>query len=99
MITPSAGLSGARGNPITVRALNEGQVLIDGQFVRTPVRLDGNNWFLIEGINARNSSGNVLLSIPLTTTSFGAQSSGMPQYIQRLTQLFWMIAATTSSRT
>jgi hypothetical protein len=60
MITPSAGLSGARGNPITVRALNEGQVLIDGQFVRTPVRLDGNNWFLIEGINARNSSGNVL---------------------------------------
>jgi hypothetical protein len=63
MIAPStqgaAGLSGARGNPIRIRALNDGQVLIDGQFVRRPVWLEGNSWFVIEGINAKNF-GNVL---------------------------------------
>ena len=64
MIAPStqgapAGLSGsATGadikngicpNCITIRALNDGAVLIDGQFVRIPVRLASNSWFVVEG--------------------------------------------------
>ena len=63
MIAPGAdarGLSGTRDNPITVRALNDGAVTIDGQFARTPVRLTGNSWWVIEGINARNSISSVL---------------------------------------
>jgi hypothetical protein len=56
MISPPAGLSGARGNPITVRALNDGHVLLDGQFMRTPVFLKSNSWWILEGFNARNGA-------------------------------------------
>jgi hypothetical protein len=63
MVAPGAdvpGLSGTRDNPIIVRALNDGAVTIDGQFARIPVRLKGNSWWVIEGINAKNSNGPVL---------------------------------------
>ncbi len=60
MIAPSlqaaAGLSGTSSAPITIRALNDGGALIDGQFARGPVSLSGNNWFVLEGFNAKNSS-------------------------------------------
>lgn len=75
MIDPPDGLSGTGGvtnwpppdkgivsgsRPITVRALNDGKVLIDGQFQRTPVSLNGNSWFVLEGFNAKSSSGSVI---------------------------------------
>jgi hypothetical protein len=61
MITPPRGLSGTSTNPITVRALRDGDVLIDGQFARVPVSFQyGTNWWVVEGINARNSIGSVL---------------------------------------
>jgi hypothetical protein len=61
VITPPSGLSGTDGHPITVRALNEGKVLIDGQFARYPVLLSAdNNWWVLEGFNARNSSCDVV---------------------------------------
>jgi hypothetical protein len=61
VITPPRGLSGTDGHPITVRALNEGKVLIDGQFARYPVHLrSNNNWWILEGFNARNSSCDVV---------------------------------------
>ena len=60
MIAPPGGLSGTAGNPITIRCLNEGQCLIDGQFARSPVSLGGNDWLVLEGFNAKNSSGSVV---------------------------------------
>ncbi len=54
-------VSGASGNPITVRALNDGKVWIDGQFARRPVYLKNNNWFVLEGFNAYNGSDKVIV--------------------------------------
>jgi hypothetical protein len=57
-------ISGTASAPITVRALNDGQAIIDGEFKRTPVEFghsrpgQGHN-FVIEGIVARNSDGDV----------------------------------------
>jgi hypothetical protein len=59
MIAPgfeARGLSGMNGHPITIRALNDGAVTIDGQFLRRPVHLNGNSWLVLEGFNAH--SGN-----------------------------------------
>ncbi|WP_447979331.1 LEPR-XLL domain-containing protein [Candidatus Nitrospira bockiana] len=55
MIDPPDGLSGAAGKPITVKALNDGKVTIDGQDVRQPVRLYNNDYFILEGFNAHSS--------------------------------------------
>ena len=56
--------NGEPGKPITIRALNDGAVTIDGQGVRIPVRLGENygnngpigNWYVVEGIVARNGT-------------------------------------------
>jgi hypothetical protein len=53
-------LSGVNGRPITVKALNDGAVLIDGEGVRSPVRLRQNNWMVFEGFNAANSISGVI---------------------------------------
>ena len=53
---------GTSGNPITIKAKNDGKAIIDGQGVRTPVSLDhwaANDYFIFEGIVAKNSSQNV----------------------------------------
>lgn len=60
MIDPPDNLSGTSGNPITVRAMNDGAVRIDGQGARQPINLSYNNWFVLEGMNANNSSGSVV---------------------------------------
>jgi len=69
MIDPPLGLNGSTAgadikngicpNCITVRALNDGQVLIDGQFVRNPVALQDRTGWIVEGINAKNAAMNV----------------------------------------
>jgi parallel beta-helix repeat protein len=57
MITPGTrGGSGSSGKPITIKALNDGQVLFDGQFARVPVELSSNDWWVLEGFNAKNGS-------------------------------------------
>jgi hypothetical protein len=51
--------NGEPGKPITVRADNDGQAIIDGEFVRTPVALRRylpSDYYVIEGIVARNGS-------------------------------------------
>jgi hypothetical protein len=48
----SGNPSGQPGNPITIRALNDGKVLLDGQYARRPIWLRGNDHVVIEGINA-----------------------------------------------
>jgi hypothetical protein len=61
MITPPSGRNGAAGKPITVRALNDGKVLIDGEGVRGPVVLNDNDYWVLEGFNAARSIGTVIL--------------------------------------
>jgi hypothetical protein len=60
MIVPPQGLNGASGIPITIRAFNDGKVLINGQGSQQPVVLSNNDWFDIEGINACCSSNSVV---------------------------------------
>jgi hypothetical protein len=60
MINPPEGLNGTASNKITIRALNDGKVLIDGQRIRIPVRLRNNDHFILEGFNAANSSETVI---------------------------------------
>jgi len=49
MINPAAGKNG-----ITISAIVDGEVLIDGGFTLTPVKLSSSSNWTIEGINARN---------------------------------------------
>ncbi len=58
MIVPT--VSGTAGNPITIRALNDGAVLIDGQGARIPMDIDTRNYLTVEGINLRNSNTDVV---------------------------------------
>ncbi|MGH7797805.1 MAG: hypothetical protein ACREQ2_23330 [Candidatus Binatia bacterium] len=60
MINPPDNLSGTSSARITVRALNDGKVRINGQGRDYPVQLRFNNYFVIEGINASNSAGTVV---------------------------------------
>lgn len=59
MVVPPQTLKGAEGNPITIRADQDGTVLIDAQNGGFAVWLSGtsggaNHWFVVEGINATN---------------------------------------------
>lgn len=57
--------NGQPGAPITVKALNDGQAMIDGEGIRETVTLGGGDnptvghYFIVEGIVAANSSKNV----------------------------------------
>jgi hypothetical protein len=55
MIIPPNTLDGSSGNPITVKATNHGEVFINGQDTNIPIHLSA-DWFIVEGINAYNSS-------------------------------------------
>lgn len=58
--------NGQAGLPITVRALNDGKAIIDGQGQRLPLQLGEmwpgpiGNYFVIEGVVLRNSNGHVV---------------------------------------
>jgi hypothetical protein len=61
MIQPPANLGGTSSAPITVQAVNDGQVTIDGQFANYPVHLsNNNNWWVLQGFNAKNGAGAVV---------------------------------------
>ena len=60
MINPPKNLAGTASAKITVRALNDGKVRINGQGSSYPVQLSYNNYFVIEGINASNSAASVV---------------------------------------
>ena len=60
MINPPDNLSGTSSARITVRALNDGKVWINGQGKYYPVQLYYNNYFTIEGVNASNSAATVI---------------------------------------
>ncbi|HUT94106.1 MAG TPA: chondroitinase-B domain-containing protein [Thermoguttaceae bacterium] len=60
MIDPPRGLRGTSAAPITIRAANDGQVTLDGQGRANPVMLRGNDWFVVEGINAHHAKATVV---------------------------------------
>ena len=55
MIVPPSGLSGTASSPITIKAVNDGRVTINGQGTEWPVYLGGVNYFVLEGFNAHSS--------------------------------------------
>jgi hypothetical protein len=59
MIDPPDYLSGTAGSPITIRALNDGRVTIDGQGTLQPVLLRYNDYFVLEGFNVHSSRDDV----------------------------------------
>jgi hypothetical protein len=61
MIDPPDNLKGTPSSPITIRALNDGKVFINGQYKFVPVMLYLNDWFVVEGINACCSLNTVVL--------------------------------------
>lgn len=68
---PADGQNAIGSNPITVQAINDGGVLIDGEFARLALFLPGNDWWVFKGINFRNGSGNVAqLGVYLVSGSF-----------------------------
>ena len=60
MIAPPRGLSGRSDRPITVRALSDGKVFVDGEGKNSPIRLVYSDWFVIEGVDACCSAGTVV---------------------------------------
>lgn len=55
LIAPPQPLSGTQTAPITIKAANDGKVLLDAQHSTSAVSLmPGNNWWVIEGLNATN---------------------------------------------
>jgi hypothetical protein len=60
MINPPKNLAGTSSAKITIRAVNDGKVRINGQGSYYPVQLSYNNYFVIEGINASNSAASVV---------------------------------------
>jgi hypothetical protein len=60
MIKPPQNLNGTSTQKITIKALNDGQVTINGGGVREPVVLQNNDHFILEGFNAHNSSDFVI---------------------------------------
>jgi hypothetical protein len=60
MIDPPRGLRGEPGRPITVKALNDGKVQIDGEGKHIPAQLYFNDHFVLEGFNAHYGSPQVV---------------------------------------
>ena len=60
MIQPPEGLSGTASAYITIKALNDGQVFINGQGAREPVVLNNNRYVILEGFTAHDSNGDVI---------------------------------------
>lgn len=56
----SVTTSGEQGNPITIRAENDGGALVDGEYQRTPLRIRDRHDIEVEGISFRNSDDYVI---------------------------------------
>ena len=59
-IAPPATLSGTASAPITVQAMHEGEVLLDGQYTYLPIDIDG-SFYHIRGLNACRSRRSVYM--------------------------------------
>ena len=88
MILPPKDLSGTGKAAITIRALHDGKVTIDGEGKRRPVSLsDGNSWFVLEGFNAHVRQTRRWSSVAVRVTAlFAGSASGTPT---TRTRRFW----------
>src|SRR5689334_10577475 len=68
MIQPPS-VSGTAAAPITIQAVNDGGVLIDGQFTNRPVWLVGSSYLILQGFNAANSSFDVIATSNTTPSN------------------------------
>jgi hypothetical protein len=109
MINPPQNRRGMSGSPITIRALNDGKVLISGQTSGVPIALYYNDWFVIEGVNAccssasvvslSNSSNNIVRRVAAwdaldgNTSVFGVHSGGTRNLLEDVAG--WGIARKT----
>jgi hypothetical protein len=59
MIVPTK--SGTAGNPITIKAENDGKAIIDGQATRIPCDINGKSYIDLEDLKFTNSSGSVVV--------------------------------------
>lgn len=55
-----SGIAGSSGSHITLRAINDGQVLIDGQNARAPFQFTNCDYWDVSGMNVGNSDGVVI---------------------------------------
>lgn len=58
MINPK--VNGTASSPITIKALNDGLAILDGEFRRRPVLIE-KNYIVLEGFRAQNSSHSVVI--------------------------------------
>jgi hypothetical protein len=75
-------LKGQSGSPITIRALNDGGALFDGQFVNDPVSFIENSWFVLEGFNAK--SGNQAVIALASRIYFDASTGSHNNILRRI---------------
>ena len=59
MIVPPIGSSGSSSAQISIRAVNDGGVIIDGQFSNNTFNLNGNSWWVFQGFDVGNSVATV----------------------------------------
>src|SRR5262245_28173334 len=69
MINPPPGLNGNNSAPITIQALNDGGVFIDGQLTRVPMHLNNNSFWSFEGFDVGNADANVGNVVTLLNSS------------------------------
>jgi hypothetical protein len=48
------------GNAFTIKAVNEGFAIVDGDYSRTPFEIDNKNYIIVEGIHFKESDSNVI---------------------------------------
>jgi hypothetical protein len=76
--TVAPGKSGTESQRITVKARNDGKVVIDGQWLRTPLRMESNSYWVFEGFDAKRGvtfqAGNLTIDAPSGATLYIRQS-------------------------
>jgi hypothetical protein len=56
----TVGVSGSIGNPVTIKAVNDGGAIVDGQGSRVPLDIAGRSYVDVEGIIFKNSASDVV---------------------------------------
>jgi parallel beta-helix repeat protein len=93
MLTPPDGLSGVSGNPIGIAAINDGQVLIDGQFTSVPLSFYNSSYWHVQGINFKqgvSTTGSLAGTYP-----YSPDTGSNHNVLQRL--IFWDANISTNS--
>lgn len=82
-----ANVKGNSSLPILIRADNDGQAIIDGQGTGVPLKMHGNQYWTIEGLQLRNSSSNVVElnnCLHVTLSKITAHGTGIDSSVYKL---------------